>query len=479
MIDGVSGTQVLETMADPADGERLNGPGADTRPERRPRPNVPAPPFVPFARVRAALHAVAHPGALLGRARDAMAAANTLLPLFLEPISDVPFTGRLTDARRVVWSSFALDDFLAIRGAAGCKVNDVVLAVIAGALRGYLKARGTATSGLRVRSLVPVSIRRPEEHMTLGNLVTSLFPTLPVDVDDPLERLRRVATEMQALKEQGQAQASGSLMQVLGAFPAPLNALLGRLLPDRALVSTVCTNVPGPRRMCHLLGRRILEVHPVVPLFQNMGMEFAILSYGGRLSISAAVDPHLVPDVDTIPAHLADAVHELRAALGAQPIPETAARAVAARGLCVADLMTRDVITIGWDDTLAAADALMGMKRIRHLPVVDRTGRLTGLVTQRDLLAAAPSSITYRNRDERTRMLAWTRAADVMETHLCITLPDEPAAAAGERMIRHKIGCLPVLDAEARLAGILTEEDFLRWATAQMAPVAKRAARAG
>jgi CBS domain-containing protein len=371
--------------------------------------------------------------------------------------------------------SFALDDFLAIRGAAGCKVNDVVLAVIAGTIRRYLEARGAPTSGLRVRSLVPVSIRRAEEHLTLGNLVTSLFPMLPVHIADPVERLRQITAHMRALKEQGQAQAAGTVMQLLGALPAPLNALFGRLLPDRGLISTVCTNVPGPRQACRLLGRRILEIHPIVPLFQSMGMEFAILSYGGRLSISAAVDPHLVPDAESIPSHLVGAVDELRAALGLGVESPEAAVAVGST-LRVADLMSRDVITIGWEDTLAAADALMSAKRIRHLPVVDRAGRLTGLVTHRDLLAAAPSSLTHPDRSERTRVLAWTRAVDVMETHLCVTMPDEPAAAAGARMVQHKIGCLPVVDPEARLAGIVTEEDFLRWATAHMAPVASRAA---
>jgi CBS domain-containing protein len=169
------------------------------------------------------------------------------------------------------------------------------------------------------------------------------------------------------------------------------------------------------------------------------------------------------------------AVDELRAALG---LGVESPEVVAAAGstLRVADLMSRDVITIGWEDTLAAADALMSAKRIRHLPVVDRAGRLTGLVTHRDLLAAAPSSLTHPDRSERTRVLAWTRAIDVMETHLCVTMPDEPAAAAGARMVQHKIGCLPVVDAGARLAGIVTEEDFLRWATAHMAPVASRVA---
>src|SRR4029453_9541520 len=144
-----------------------------------------------------------------------------------------------------------------MRGDHGCKVNDVVLAVITGAIRRWMQARGVDPTGMRVRTLVPVSVRRPEDHMALGNLVSSMFPTLPIGIADPVERLRALAAEMRTLKEKGQAQASGLVMSLLGSMPARVGALLGRLLPERAFINTVCTNVPGPRNVCHLAGRRI------------------------------------------------------------------------------------------------------------------------------------------------------------------------------------------------------------------------------
>jgi CBS domain-containing protein len=112
----------------------------------------------------------------------------------------------------------------------------------------------------------------------------------------------------------------------------------------------------------------------------------------------------------------------------------------------------------------------MRRRRIRHLPVVTDDGMVVGLVTHRDLLAISSSSIAVPAEDDRVRILRLVRVADVMETHLSVAAPDDPAADAGGRMIRHKIGCLPVLDAGRRLVGIVTEEDFLRWATAHMAP---------
>jgi WS/DGAT/MGAT family acyltransferase len=452
MIDGVSGAQLLELMSDPRAAQPSNG-GSAAISEPAPAPSG----------LRARLAALS-PFTLASRAWQTFDAARTLAPLLLEPVSDTPFNGRITDDRHIVWTSFDLDDFLTMRGAAGCKVNDVVLAVIAGALRRYLEVRGVGADGTRIRTLVPVSVRPPEERLTLGNLVSSMFPNLPVGIADPVERLQRIAAEMQRLKERGQAQAAGLFMALAGALPAPASALLGRLLPERAIINTVTTNVPGPRELCSILGRQILDVHPIVPLFQTMGMEFAILSYARRLSISAVVDPHLVPDADIVPGLLQEAAHELRAALAVGVAPTVAATT----GPSLAELMTADVVAISAEDTLATASQLMRGRRIRHLPVLDGSGRLVGLVTHRDLLAASPSSLL---RDaEQNRLLSTTKARDVMETHLSVAFPDDAASQAGQCMMRHKIGCLPVVGGDARLVGIVTEEDFVRWATEHMAP---------
>jgi acetoin utilization protein AcuB len=130
--------------------------------------------------------------------------------------------------------------------------------------------------------------------------------------------------------------------------------------------------------------------------------------------------------------------------------------------------MTTSVITIGPGESLADAYRVMRRHRIRHLPVVVGDGRLAGIVTQRDLLAASSSSLSVPAEEERVHLLGLARAVDAMETHLSVAAPDDLAADAGARMIRHKIGCLPVVADDGRLAGIVTEEDFVRWATLRM-----------
>jgi WS/DGAT/MGAT family acyltransferase len=451
MIDGVSGAEVLDVIADP-------DPAASAVPAEPPPPPPRRSLWETLTGLvgRLDLHTLAEVG-------------STVATFIREPISTLPFNAPLSPARRVVWAGFALEDLLALRGAVGCKVNDAVLAVIAGALRHYLIAHGVPTAGLRVRVGVPVNVRRHQDRLRLGNMVSAVFPRLPLDVADPIDRLRRIAHEMNTVKSRQQAQATGILLGLLGGLPPPLEALLARLVPDAAVVNSICTNVPGPRKRLRLLGVSITDVHPYVPLFQSMGIEFAIMSYADRLSIAAAVDPALVADADRLPGFLRAALDELRGALG---LERRALTAPPGRGPTVGDLMSMPVLTLAPDDSLERAWHLMSQARVRHLPVVGERGRLVGLVTHRDLLGAAPSRTSVPEETRRVRLLASVSAREIMETHLLVASPDEPAALAGERMIAGKIGALPVIEPGGRLVGIVTTEDLVRWATAHMTAAA-------
>ncbi len=450
MIDGVSGVQLLEALTDPA--------------------SPPAPEAGSPAAVRSHGSAGARPWSV----RAAVEAMSTLAHWTLEPAAQLPFNAPISAERRLRWTSLSLGRLLAVRGAVGCKVNDVILSVVTGGLRRWLAAHAVATDRLRVRAMVPVSMRTPGDHLTLGNLVSAVFPTLPIDIADPVDRLHRVAAHMSELKERGQAHATGLLMTLAGALPAALSALLGRMLPNWPMINVVCTNVPGPREPRHILGRRIVAIHPVVPLFEGLGLGFAILSYADQLSIAASADPALVPDVGMVTDAIAAELDALVAALGLEA-PAAVEATLPARP-SVADLMTAVVHTIAPETRLAESWHLMRRMRIRHLPVVDPLQHLVGLITHRDLLAAAPSATDVPQEASRLLPLEWLTAREVMETHLTVATPEEPAAAAGQRMLAAKIGCLPVVDETGRLAGIVTEEDFLRWATGQMGLPAANAA---
>jgi len=444
MIDGVSGAQMLDALTDSDDGA----------PPPLPPGVPPAPAASPLDRLALGLY-------------TAWEIGTSLFEFLGTPSTPLPFTGALSPARHLVWSSFSLDEILALRGAAGCKVNDIVLAIITGALRREILARGGSVDGAIVRAMVPVSTRSATDRESMGNRVSTMSPLLPVHLADPGERLRAIQRELRTRRERGQAQAMSTLVSMLSVLPSAFDALLARFTPDTLLYSTVCTNIPGPRGRRTMLGRRVLDMHPYVPLAFRMGVEFAILSQGDRLSISATVDPALVPDADRIAESLRASFADLQAAfrVAADEPPKDAP----ASGARVADLMTRPVLALGPRDSLATAWRLMRRARVRHLPVLAPNGGVLGLLTQRDLLGASTSSVTVPDEEQRDGLLALVRVEDVMETHVQVTVADAPAADAGARMLRGKIGCLPVVDGDGRLAGIITAEDFLRWATTQLA----------
>src|SRR5581483_6370144 len=140
----------------------------------------------------------------------------------------------------------------------------------------------------------------------------------PVDVPDPIERLRRARDEMRDLKRRGQARATGAMLALFGRLPWAAEAALLRLAPDRRLFDTVCTNMIGPQKPLRLLGRRITALHPIVPLFQRVGLGFAVASYAGHISICASTDPALVPEPESLLRGIDDALYETRSALWAR-----------------------------------------------------------------------------------------------------------------------------------------------------------------
>lgn len=129
------------------------------------------------------------------------------------------------------------------------------------------------------------------------------------------------------------------------------------------------------------------------------------------------------------------------------------------KGVCVQDLMTPHPVSVGPDEPLGSVWKTMAERRFRHMPVVDDEGRLVGIVSQRDLLAAA------RARGGSLEFVDERPASNVMQTAVDAVSPDCCAAEAARHMLRSKRSCLPVVDAEGALVGILTEADYLRMAT--------------
>jgi diacylglycerol O-acyltransferase len=223
------------------------------------------------------------------------------------------FNVRIGRDRRVAWARADLDRIKRARGAVeGSTVNDVMLSVAAGALRRYFEGRGEDPPSHLV-ALVPVSIRNPGEEM--GNRISTILVTLPVAEPDPRVRLAALRDETARLKQSENARAASLIVEATGWTPPTINRLLSSAMSKPLVFNLVVSNVPGPQQPLYLLGRRIREIYPFVPLSpQNHALSIGMVSYDGRIFFGLAGDRDAVADLDDLSA-------ALRAALREQPVP--------------------------------------------------------------------------------------------------------------------------------------------------------------
>ncbi len=264
------------------------------------------------------------------RAGDGLAGLWEVAWNLARPAPPVPFNTAIGPGRSFCWTEFDLAELKAVKNAVGGTVNDVSLAVAAGALRRWLGERGAPVEGVELKALVPVSIRTVDEHGELGNKLTAMRGPLPVGLADPVERLRAVSAAMDELKDSKQplgAEAIWGLNDWFRDFAPPL--LLGPTAAinfSTRLFNLLVTNFPGPQVPFYVLGRELTSIHPVGFLARRHALAIAILSYNGRVSFAILADPETLPDAERLTAHLDAAFAELRAAaLGdAAQIPSAA-----------------------------------------------------------------------------------------------------------------------------------------------------------
>jgi diacylglycerol O-acyltransferase len=240
--------------------------------------------------VRDAWRGIGSPGDLLRSLRDPESSP-------LGGLTPTPLNIEIGPHRRFDWERIDLAAVLEIRALAGAKLNDVVLSVVAGALRVFLRQRGVRVEDLDFRVAVPVSVRSDAERGTLGNRVSGLIVRLPLDEADPWKRLLRVADATHELKGSGQIGGAEVIERIADLVPSPLLSLLTRYGMRHQPTNLVVTNVPGSPVPVYMLGARLLSVYPVVPLAPNQGLGVALLSYAGGLYWGFNSDWDSFPDL--------------------------------------------------------------------------------------------------------------------------------------------------------------------------------------
>lgn len=317
MVDGISGVDLMKVLMSPTPEAPL--------PEDPPR-------FVP-RRTPSALELIRHE---LGRfvqlpftalrdvrgfvreADDArqevlvrLRAAAETLGASLRSASPTPLNRPIGPHRRFGWMTMDVAEVKAVRRALGGSLNDVVLTIVTGAVRRFLERRGVKMRGLEFRVMAPVSVRATDQDGTLGNRVSAWVLPLPLDEDDPRERLHRISERTSELKDSRSAVGAEMLTQVAEWTPSNLLALGARNVTRLLPFNLVVTNVPGPQFPMYMGGAQMLEVFPHVPLAGNLGLGIALLSYDGRIHWGFNADYDVVPDLEDFVADTRDALAEL------------------------------------------------------------------------------------------------------------------------------------------------------------------------
>ncbi|MFE2262523.1 wax ester/triacylglycerol synthase family O-acyltransferase [Streptomyces griseosporeus] len=300
--DGVSFAVLFKFHHALADGLRALGLAAAVLdpvdlPPARPRPEEPRRGLLPDVRqlpglVRGALSDV-------GRALDigASVAVSTL-----GTRSTPALTAEPTGTRRTSGVVIDLDDVHRVRKTVGGTVNDVLIAVVAGALRRWLDERGDGSEGVAPRALIPVSKRRPRTAHPQGNRLSGYLIRLPVGDPDPLSRLAAVRTAMDRNKDAGPNRGAGAVALLADHVPALGHRVGGPLVGQAARLwfDLLVTSVPLPSLGLRLGGHPLTEVYPLAPLARGQSLAVAVSTYRGRVHYGLVADAEAVPDLDRL-----------------------------------------------------------------------------------------------------------------------------------------------------------------------------------
>ena len=330
MADGIAGVGIMNVLLDP-------NPEAPRLPRKKLKFRVPPPPdplssltteFVDSYSdfVKRILSALADLLSMTERAaaNSGSLATDEFVSLFPEITA---FTERLRfnvlyqGPQKFAWTEIPLSEVKAIRHKCGTSVNDVILALVTATIRRYCDLHGDRVKGKLLRIMVPVNLRGSASASELGNRISLVPVTVPLDIRPPLKLLAAAHKRTEFLKRVHAAELVSLAGGLIGMFPTSVQGLAGPLMSQLPITpfNLVCTNVPGPQFPLHLLGHKMLHCYPYVPVGGEMALNCAILSYNGTVYFGFSGDVHAAPDLRRLEQLLNESFTELRDAAGIRP----------------------------------------------------------------------------------------------------------------------------------------------------------------
>jgi diacylglycerol O-acyltransferase / wax synthase len=302
MVDGIAAVELGLLLLDPTP-EPPQEPGDDWKPE--PQPGA-------IARLgRAAREktgeqvelargafSLLHSPRRLRRLPTQAADALGLMARALRPATPVsPLNEPISSGRRLARAKRPLAELQRIKRRFGATVNDVYLAIAAGAVRRLLIERGQKPRPLK--TMVPVNVRDDGEA-ELGNRISFMFVDLPCDEPDPERRLRRLHAATEACKGSGEARAADSAMRLLGHAPRLVQRLASRIVASPHMFNLTVSNIPGPREPVFMLGCELKEAYPVVPIADRHALSIGMTTIQDRACFGLYADRRSLGDVKRV-----------------------------------------------------------------------------------------------------------------------------------------------------------------------------------
>jgi len=242
---------------------------------------------------------------------------SQLLPEITASTERLRFNVVYQGPQKFAWAQIPLKEVKAIRKDCGTSVNDVLLALVTATIRRYSELHGDRPKRRLLRMMVPVNVRGNDSPDALGNRISLVPVTVPLDIRNPRKLLAAVHRRTEFLKHSHAAELVSLAGGLIGVLPSLLQSFAGPLLSRLPITpfNMVCTNVPGPQHSLYLLGHRMLKWYPYVPVGGEMAVNCAILSYNGTVYFGFSGDVHAAPDLRRLEKLLKVSFVELRDAI--------------------------------------------------------------------------------------------------------------------------------------------------------------------